>query len=1455
MNHLEDDLHRVLELARAQSRLDRQHKTRSSTRRLNGSGTSFQSRESAVTHYRHARTAHQPSKAPSTLLHTKLRGISALYGLENAISKLSDCTAKRAQLESAHRMVRIDSNAKVSNEDDNEEAIFEAKLEARRELYKRHYSGLQAAYDSSGLPKLECLLDAAQQAKARMARHSPLAIGASVLTSGNRIFASCTIESLHDAKYTICAERATLLKALSENSGHVVTAMAICGDQKTSGLLPSPCGSCREFMAEFGDFPVFLVNESGDSEETRSFELFPRARQLSTAKVQQSQQQHHKSQQGQSTGCNGTTKPTNKALQCGRDLGEDDTSRGDDSPVNVRDWTVQHVRRWLIDSVEMPQYIDIFQRSAIDGCTLLHLQDCDLQLLLGILQPLHRRRLLLHIDRLKDRELLEHGIDYGQLQDYLAVLDRDRIAIVAMLKATFDRLDQNRDGYLDFREVRQALSAMQCDASAQAVETLLRGKLLRGDANDSEGKVAFEDFVAAFSSLAMQPASEEIASVRSSETQWELPVVDISGLRGTFEKADRNKSGGIDEQELVALFQALQKGNKLSTGAAQKKAREWFAAADFDGDDRLSFAEFLVRYVQLKALDISKLKLFFEASEPLESTRLKPMGVLQRALETFFPAFTSSEISVWYKRHLNIHLLRNVGIEEAVKQCPSATATEPTDQSASKPTTTATRTSLTISYADFVLAVFLFQDHTKDRRVQLRELHGKLSNDALVHKSRIVLLQQTGHVRMCPQTIDAAEKSQSLAEIRRAQQQQKRRTDQKSRDDASDDEDGAKYGSDDDDDDDIAASARKQKRRLAKQLARVDATFDRFTRAKAKKKGFCSTSERESKESDSENSDIAQKKYELNAMETAQAMTELGVACPRDQMLRLLKDEGFGIHDCVDRRAFRRLVQHFQTQSESALGPFPAHRRPKTTSISIWDEDAEHAKKMAHMAALLSGEYGKHRNREDYDEYLRFGSDDRNKKAKVGVSSTETRKPWKKEMVRFHTEKESQKHRKRDGNGSKKKKAQQQQRRPKQDREEAKGDSSDSSSNEESENTRSDSEDSRGRRRGSQKSKRRVSRSRSRSQRRRSASRRTRRKSHSSTSSFSSTETTESEHEELYRHHQSVLQQQRGFEIGDRVFSRGGDGRGTLIRLYRDYFVADVHFDSGKKAKNVDLAKLRRLDPFEDADGASNHRRKPQPVLCVGARVAVSHKGTKTTRKGRITLCRLDGTFDVRIDELGEQETLKRVQAKYLCVLGKLVVYIQGTSVKVKQRHEYLRGRVIVCRVDGTYDVQLRRTDRSVLKRIDVDLLSPDDDDDEEDEEEEDNKERDDAKEDRRRNRVSTQKRRSAKSDSDDEEKHNDESDNKYDDFEPEFAKGERVEARFQGKEAFYPGKIARVLSDGTFDVIYDDGDEETRVKSHLIRAVKAAGSRDSKAAARNTTNQTRAREQDDYGDDGFESS
>ena len=55
----------------------------------------------------------------------------------------------------------------------------------------------------------------------------------------------------------------------------------------------------------------------------------------------------------------------------------------------------------------------------------------------------------------------------------------------------------------------------------------------------------------------------------------------------------------------------------------------------------------------------------------------------------------------------------------------------------------------------------------------------------------------------------------------------------------------------------------------------------------------------------------------------------------------------------------------------------------------------------------------------------------------------------------------------------------------------------------------------------------------------------------------------------------------------------------------------------------------------------------------------------------------------------------------------------------------------------------------------------------------------------------------------------------------PKFAVGDRVEARFEGKEAYYAGKIEGVAN-GAYAVAYDDGDREARVGEALIRAYVA---------------------------------
>jgi len=50
------------------------------------------------------------------------------------------------------------------------------------------------------------------------------------------------------------------------------------------------------------------------------------------------------------------------------------------------------------------------------------------------------------------------------------------------------------------------------------------------------------------------------------------------------------------------------------------------------------------------------------------------------------------------------------------------------------------------------------------------------------------------------------------------------------------------------------------------------------------------------------------------------------------------------------------------------------------------------------------------------------------------------------------------------------------------------------------------------------------------------------------------------------------------------------------------------------------------------------------------------------------------------------------------------------------------------------------------------------------------------------------------------------------------FAKGQRVEARWDGGTEWYPGKITTVHGDGLYAVLYDDGDDEPSVAERLIR-------------------------------------
>lgn len=104
------------------------------------------------------------------------------------------------------------------------------------------------------------------------ARYSGYQVGAALLTLSGDIFTGVNVEN---AAYpvTMCAERTAVFKAVSEGEREF-KAVAVATDNGGS-----PCGSCRQVLAEFGlETLVMLVDSNGNVVEEKPLaEYLPNA--------------------------------------------------------------------------------------------------------------------------------------------------------------------------------------------------------------------------------------------------------------------------------------------------------------------------------------------------------------------------------------------------------------------------------------------------------------------------------------------------------------------------------------------------------------------------------------------------------------------------------------------------------------------------------------------------------------------------------------------------------------------------------------------------------------------------------------------------------------------------------------------------------------------------------------------------------------------------------------------------------------------------------------------------------------------------------------------------------------------------------------------------------------------------------------------------------------------------
>jgi cytidine deaminase len=118
----------------------------------------------------------------------------------------------------------------------------------------------------------DVLLDEAWKARDRAyAPYSGFLVGAALLTADGRIFPGCNVENISYG-LTNCAERVAIGAAVTAGVREFVAVAVVA-----ASIVPiSPCGACRQVLAEFRVPRVLIANRSS-REEFLLEELLPRA--------------------------------------------------------------------------------------------------------------------------------------------------------------------------------------------------------------------------------------------------------------------------------------------------------------------------------------------------------------------------------------------------------------------------------------------------------------------------------------------------------------------------------------------------------------------------------------------------------------------------------------------------------------------------------------------------------------------------------------------------------------------------------------------------------------------------------------------------------------------------------------------------------------------------------------------------------------------------------------------------------------------------------------------------------------------------------------------------------------------------------------------------------------------------------------------------------------------------
>lgn len=112
--------------------------------------------------------------------------------------------------------------------------------------------------------------------------YSHFNVGAALVTKSGKVFTGCNVEC-SSYGISLCAERTALVKAISEGYKDFEK-IAIVGGKDDERIYATPCGACRQFLADFNPEMNVILGYVEDNKiahkEWKLKELLPETFQL-----------------------------------------------------------------------------------------------------------------------------------------------------------------------------------------------------------------------------------------------------------------------------------------------------------------------------------------------------------------------------------------------------------------------------------------------------------------------------------------------------------------------------------------------------------------------------------------------------------------------------------------------------------------------------------------------------------------------------------------------------------------------------------------------------------------------------------------------------------------------------------------------------------------------------------------------------------------------------------------------------------------------------------------------------------------------------------------------------------------------------------------------------------------------------------------------------------------------